>query len=61
MEEEIKYMLEQEMETIESKFAHLSWLAKKLNITDKDKLKETLEFARLFDECNKNGWIELNS
>lgn len=58
MEEEIKYMLEQERRKIESKFKRLSSLAKKLDITDRDSLQEVLEFAKLFNECNRNGWID---
>lgn len=59
MDKDIEYMLEQEKRTIENKFKQLAWLSKKLNITDRDKLKEVLEFATLFNECNENGWIEL--
>lgn len=59
MDEDIEYMLEQEKRKIENKFKQLAWLGKKLNITDRDKLKEILEFAALFNECNENGWIKL--
>lgn len=57
--EDFEYMLEQEKREIENKFKQLTWLSKKLNITDRDKLKEILEFAALFNECNKNGWLEI--
>lgn len=59
MEEEIKYMLKQEKIEIESKFQRLSLLAKKLDITDRYSLQEVLEFAKLFTECNRNGWIDI--
>ena len=58
-EEKIEYMLGQEIRTIESELAQLSWLAKKLGITDEEKLMDALEFAELFNKCNRNGWIEL--
>lgn len=59
MEEEIKYMLEQEKREIENKFKQLTWLAKKLDITDRDTLKDVLEFVELFNECNANGWLQI--
>ena len=59
MDEEIRYMLKQEQREIKNKFEHLSWLAKRLNITDRDKLEEVLEFTKLFNECNRNGWVDI--
>ena len=55
----IEYIIEMNQMTFDDKCERLRALTKNLNITDEYRLRQVLEFARLFDEFNKDGWLRL--